>query len=58
MAMSLPGNVARRLDGLDDDLAGFLVALEVGGEPAFVADAGGVTSLVENAFQAWKVSAP
>ena len=38
MAMSLPGLVARRLDRLDDQFAGFLVALEVGREPALVAD--------------------
>ena len=37
--------------GLDDDLAGFLVALEVGGEAALVADAGGVVAFVEDALQ-------
>ena len=49
--MSLPGCVAGGLDRLDDDFAGFLVALQVGGEPAFVADAGGVLPFVEDAFQ-------
>ena len=47
----LAGHVARGLDRLDDHLAGFVVALEIGGEPALVADAGGVAALVEDAFE-------
>ena len=47
----LAGHVAGRLDGLDDHFAGFLVALEVGGEAALVADAGGVVAFVQDALQ-------
>ena len=47
----LAGLVACCLNGLDNDLAGFVVALEVGSEPALVADAGGIALLVQNALQ-------
>ena len=35
-----PGFVARLADGLDDHVEGLGVALQVGGEPALVADVG------------------
>ena len=47
----LSGRVPGGLDGLDDDLAGLVVALEVGGEAALVADAGGVALLLEDALK-------
>ena len=44
----LAGAVAGLLDGLEDAHDGFLVAAEVGGEAAFVADVGGHAFALEN----------
>ena len=45
------GSVAGELDGFEDEVEGFVVGLEAGGEAAFVADGGVVALLLEDAFE-------
>ncbi len=55
----LAGLVARLADGLDDQVQGLGVALQVGGEAALVADVGGQLLRPCNTFfRLWKTSQP
>ena len=49
--MSLPGDVAGRLDRLEDEVERGAVGLEVGGEAALVAEAGGEAALVQHLLE-------
>lgn len=49
---------SRRLYRFDHQLQGFFVAVQVGGETAFVADCGREAFTVAQFFKAWKISAP